>query len=484
MGLFAPHNRIMKRRSLIPAILAAVLVLAVLAGSIWLLSKKEASAAPGDSPVLGAVSESAVFGEAAVPLTPAPEPSGEGAVETDPSDQTAEPSGEVTEPETYVVTDLTPLPERLLSLQEAYDQSVFGERVVITAEGYLNIRRQGSPDAEVIGKIYRGCIADIVERGEDFTLISSGRVTGWVSNAYVLSGREGMEFAEENSTYTATVTADKLNIRETESEEGVVLATVEKGQSFIVEAIREKWVKIAYTSAIDGWVSREHVTLNMNMGEAVSVEEERQLLALYQKKAQERESIAESIAESSKAERIAKESKEAVKKTTATLRTEAERPTEKPKPETEAPKPEDKPTEAPAEPKPTEAPQPSELTTDDLHLLGALCYCEAGSRYENCLPVAITIMNRVRSSRFPNSVYDVIYQKGQYSPAKSGWLEKVLAAGVKSGCLEAAAAALAGETTVNGEEFTYLFFCAPRVAKYEDYARYVQIGDNVFYEKK
>ena len=88
------------------------------------------------------------------------------------------------------------------------------------------------------------------------------------------------------------------------------------------------------------------------------------------------------------------------------------------------------------------------VSTDasDLLLLAALIYCEAGGEsYEGKLAVGCVVMNRVRSSSFPNTVSGVIYQSGQFSPVASGRLATVLANDmVTDECYEAAAYVLAG----------------------------------------
>ena len=59
-------------------------------------------------------------------------------------------------------------------------------------------------------------------------------------------------------------------------------------------------------------------------------------------------------------------------------------------------------------------------------------------------------MNRVNSPSFPNTISEVIYQSGQFTPASSGTLASALASGVPSACYEAASAAIAGENPVGG----------------------------------
>lgn len=94
-------------------------------------------------------------------------------------------------------------------------------------------------------------------------------------------------------------------------------------------------------------------------------------------------------------------------------------------------------------------------STSDRELLAAIIYCEAGGEpYEGKVAVGAVIMNRVRSGRFPNTIRDVIYQRGQFGPAMTGKLGRVLAAGkTSSECYRAADAALAGSNPIGNALF-------------------------------
>lgn len=89
-------------------------------------------------------------------------------------------------------------------------------------------------------------------------------------------------------------------------------------------------------------------------------------------------------------------------------------------------------------------------TESDLYLLGAIIQCEAeGEPYEGKMAVGSVIINRVRSSYFPNTVSGVIYQSGQFSPVASGRLAYRLETGVNSECLQVAQSVLDGNITIN-----------------------------------
>ena len=70
------------------------------------------------------------------------------------------------------------------------------------------------------------------------------------------------------------------------------------------------------------------------------------------------------------------------------------------------------------------APQ-TQYSDSDLMLLAKVIYAEAGSEFlsdEWKMCVGEVVLNRVASPEFPNTIYDVVYQQGQYQGARSGYI--------------------------------------------------------------
>ena len=99
--------------------------------------------------------------------------------------------------------------------------------------------------------------------------------------------------------------------------------------------------------------------------------------------------------------------------------------------------------------------QAEQKQAGDVKLLAALIYCEAGNQpYNGKVAVGAVVLNRIESKRFPNSLEGVIYQRGQFTPAMTGKLARVLRSGkIPSSCYEAAEDALNGADPVNGALF-------------------------------
>ena len=192
------------------------------------------------------------------------------------------------------------------------------------------------------------------------------------------------------------VLTNGLRIRSEADENASVITAVSEGTTLKVDSgveTDDKWVAVVY-GGTTRYVSADYVTTSLALGEGVTIEEEQAELA-----------------------RIAEE--EAAKK--AAQVTEVT----------------------------TVQNAAVEATVDDVTLLAAIIQCEAGGEsHTGKVAVGAVIMNRVRSSQFPNSITEVVYQSGQFSPVASGILSSVLSQGARSDCYQAAQEALAGSNPI------------------------------------
>ncbi len=94
------------------------------------------------------------------------------------------------------------------------------------------------------------------------------------------------------------------------------------------------------------------------------------------------------------------------------------------------------------------------FTEEDVTMLANLIYCEArGESYEGKLAVASVVVNRILSSKYPDTMAGVIYQPSQFAPVtstKNSFVEALAydKAANSSGCYEAAREAISGITNV------------------------------------
>ena len=105
--------------------------------------------------------------------------------------------------------------------------------------------------------------------------------------------------------------------------------------------------------------------------------------------------------------------------------------------------------------KAAQAAQTAAISAEELKLLANIIYCEAGSEsYVGKVAVGNVIMNRVKSASQPNTITEVVYAKGQFSPVRNGSLQRALSSDkADAACYQAAIEALAGAQPVGGKLF-------------------------------
>ena len=69
--------------------------------------------------------------------------------------------------------------------------------VVDAESGYINIREEMSTDCDVVGKIRKDAICEVVSIEDEWCEIESGEIKGYISSEYLLTGEEANEKAQE-----------------------------------------------------------------------------------------------------------------------------------------------------------------------------------------------------------------------------------------------------------------------------------------------
>lgn len=288
------------------------------------------------------------------------------------------------------------------------EEQEWQDKLMADVKDFLYVRAKADADSDIVGKLYKGDRALIKKQGGEWTKIASGSVNGYVKNEYCVFGQEAYAYAKKHCDTVAKVTIDGLRVRKSPAEDAGVVKTVVTGDKFKVNKKANKtdgWVAIKVDSDTC-YVSADYVTLSLDTGKAVTLEEE----AAAQKAEEEKKAAAAQTASSS--------SSSSNGQTTTTSTTQN--------------------TSLAA-------------SADEETLLAALVQCEAGGQGVQCMTaVGAVVVNRVRSGSYPSSIYNVIYQRGQFGPASSGRLESRLASGVSSSARQAARAALSGSDPTGG----------------------------------
>lgn len=203
---------------------------------------------------------------------------------------------------------------------------------VSKADNYVNIRKEPSTESEIVGKLYRGCATDILERLEgDWVKIKSGNVEGYIASNYLAIGKDAEGMVDEYATKYATVLTTTLNVREKQSTDSKILTQIPLGETYVVVKEYDEWVEILLGSNGDdeqgdftGFVKKEDgnvklVDIDVEFKFAISIEEENAI-----RRAQEEAERAER----ERQEQLAREEEARRKAEEAARKAEAERKAE------------------------------------------------------------------------------------------------------------------------------------------------------------
>ncbi len=152
------------------------------------------------------------------------------------------------------------------------------ELPVAQVDSYLNVRNQPDMEGEVVGKLYRDSVGEIIGEEEGGWLkITSGSVEGYIKAEYALRGEEGAAKAEEVGVRQAKVEADALRLREEATTESGIIRLLPQEEVVQVEQELEGWLKVD-AGAQQGYVSADYVDVYTVHPVAESREEEEERL--------------------------------------------------------------------------------------------------------------------------------------------------------------------------------------------------------------
>lgn len=326
----------------------------------------------------------------------------------------------------------TPQEEQLKIYEKlnAESERMLSELVMAKVNDKLNVRAEANEEADKVGFMYSDCGGTIIERQEEWTLVKSGALQGWCSNKFLAFGNEALDMAEEVGQMMVTLSKDTeaLKLRAEASDDAEVITIMSKSDIAVYqEVIDDEWISVDLYGDF-GYLKADYVDVNFHIDTGETVEQ----VKTREKIEEQLRKEAEEKAKQERARQIAEEIKKNRTENRGAVLANA----------------------------------------DEVRLLAALIYCEAGNQpYEGKVAVGAVVMNRVKSPAYPNSIYSVIYASGQFTPALSGKVDRVYLSGPPESCYQAAAAALNGETTVGG---------ATHFRRNNGHAGYV-LGDHVFW---
>ena len=298
---------------------------------------------------------------------------------------------------------------------------------VIDAKDMLDIHAEANTASAVIGQVMEDGHVAILAKYNDWVQIQAGEIAGWVPAENLVE----TEISNEEA-----VAANEQVIAERTG------ATASEDEFFAEEEVQQD--ETAALQAEASKAAQNEIEEVQAAEEAARIEAEAQAKAAAEEAAQlEAEAQAKAAAE--EAARLDAEAQAKAAEEAARLEAEAQ---------AKAAAEEAARLEAEAQ-QAALAAQTAAISAEELKLLANIIYCEAGSEsYVGKVAVGNVIMNRVKSASQPNTITEVVYAKGQFSPVRNGSLQRALSSDkADAACYQAAIEALAGAQPVGGKLF-------------------------------
>ena len=285
---------------------------------------------------------------------------------------------------------------------------------VIDAKDMLDIHAEANTASAVVGQVMEDGHVAILAKYNDWVQIQAGEIAGWVPAENLVE----TEISNEEA-----VAANEQVIAERTG------ATASEDEFFAEEEVQQDETAALQAEASEA--AQNEIEEVQAAEEAARIEAEAQAKAAEEAARLEAEAQAKAAAE--EAARIAAEAQaKAAAEEAARIAAEAQQAALA-----------------------AQAAQTAAISAEELKLLANIIYCEAGSEsYVGKVAVGNVIMNRVKSASQPNTITEVVYAKGQFSPVRNGSLQRALSSDkADAACYQAAIEALAGAQPVGDKLF-------------------------------
>lgn len=143
---------------------------------------------------------------------------------------------------------------------------------IANVDNNLNIRAVAADDGKLVGKLPKDAACEVLDEDGTWAHIRSGKVDGYVSLEYLLTGIPAKRRAEELAVTMARVTTDSLKVRAEANTDSEVVTLVPNGEELEVASVDGDWVKV-FLDDEEVFVSAEYVKVSSELGTAVTMTE-------------------------------------------------------------------------------------------------------------------------------------------------------------------------------------------------------------------
>ncbi len=305
------------------------------------------------------------------------------------------------EPETEIIGILSKDGlEGVIHIPSPTPTPMFSDYAVANVKDGVNIRSGPGTEYEKVGKLRVDSYAKILERGDKWTKVTSGDVTGYIYNDYLYLDEEADRVIIEKKLFAVTISAKKMNVRLEPTTDSPIIGYAYKNEEYvwIPSLSNSNWLAIQFAKDTIAYVSNVYAKSNTKLAKALTMEEE---------------------AARVRAEALAK----ILEKSKKHPPTEVNR-------------------------------TPFNLSDEDMYTMAVVVAMEAlWEPYEGKIMVANVILNRLLSKQWGNTIHKVCFAKNQFNGIDYRF--EIYEKKLTEDCFNAVSEAVQGYNNIGD----YMYFC-------------------------
>ena len=138
----------------------------------------------------------------------------------------------------------------------------------------INIRSSADEDSSVVGCLYHGGAVNVLEKGDTWTKVSSGGVTGYIMNDYLVYGDDARGLAEYYGTEGVATTWNDVPMFSSSSGSSSIVHTADANEEYILVSDEGHWLSVQTGADSMAYVPAEDVERVLLLDEAVALDSE------------------------------------------------------------------------------------------------------------------------------------------------------------------------------------------------------------------
>ena len=150
----------------------------------------------------------------------------------------------------------------------------FSNKAIVATDGQVNIRKEADVNSNKVGIINGGGLVTVVEKGSEWSHITSGGCDGYIKNEFLVFGSDAKAYAEKYLQKVVVINATTLRLRAESNEDSDCLTLLTGGEEYGIISQGNGWTYIEVDDSLSGYVKNDYISISYRTSKAVAVNDD------------------------------------------------------------------------------------------------------------------------------------------------------------------------------------------------------------------